>query len=230
MNNTHLNISGYRFVALDQLPELQSHWLLQCQQLGIKGTILLSLEGININLSGTFDAILNFKQLLNQDARLADMRFHQYETAQHSYQRLKVKIKKEIITFRQSLANTERRASSLAPAELKRWLDESRDFTLLDTRNDFEIEFGTFNEAHNLHINNFGELPKAINELDPEKPVVMFCTGGIRCEKAALYMQDNGFKEVYQLDGGILGYFNTVGGEHYQGGCFVFDEREVVTP
>lgn len=230
MKNNYLNIAGYRFVDLDQLSELQTYWLTQCQSLGIKGTILLSLEGININLSGTPDAIAGFKQLLNQDARLTDMSFHQYETAQHSYQRMKVKIKKEIITFRKDLANTVRRASSLPPVELKKWLDENRDITLLDTRNDYEIEFGTFNQAHNLHLNNFSELPSAINELDPEKPVVMFCTGGIRCEKAALYMQDKGFKEVYQLDGGILGYFNKVGGDHYHGGCFVFDEREVVTP
>ncbi len=113
---------------------------------------------------------------------------------------------------------------------MKRWLDEKRDITLLDTRNDYEFRFGAFAGAVNLQIDQFGDLPAAIRELDKTKPLVMYCTGGIRCEKAAVYMENLGFNEVYQLDRGILGYFADVGGAHYDGECFVFDERVALAP
>lgn len=230
MTTTILNIAGYRFVTLGQLPLLKNQFMPFCEAHALKGTILLSEEGINISLSGTVEAISAFKAMLNADTRFADMSFHEFYSATQPFKRLKIKLKKEIITFRQQTNALKRRAKALSPVELKKWLDENRDITLLDTRNDYEVELGTFNKAVDLHLNHFTQLPEAVRDLDPAKPVVMFCTGGIRCEKAALYMEDQGFKEVYQLDGGILGYFKTVGGDHYQGGCFVFDERVVVNP
>lgn len=226
-----LHIAGYKFLVLTNLPDLQKEFREAALRLNLRGTVLLSEEGININLSGCADRICDFKQWLAQDSRFDDMNFHEYAIEQQVYQRLKIKIKNEIITLRKPGVDvTQQRAPAVSPAQLKQWLDEKRDITLLDTRNDFEVGFGTFENAVNLHLNNFGEFPEQSTTVDKQKPVVMFCTGGIRCEKAALYMLGHGYQEVYQLDGGILGYFNQVGGAHYQGGCYVFDERESVSP
>lgn len=226
-----LNIAGYKFIALSDLNELKN----SLQKIGIlhslKGTILLSEEGININLSGFATEMQAFLAYLQADMRFADIKFHEMYSNAFTFQRLKIKLKKEIITLKQSEADVlKKRAPSIAPDVLKQWLDENRNITLLDTRNDFEVAYGTFNNATNLDLQQFSELPSAINEIDRHKPIVMFCTGGIRCEKAALYMMNQGFSEVYQLDGGILGYFAKVGGEHYSGSCFVFDERVAVLP
>lgn len=219
-----LNIAGYKFTPLNELDLLREALMAQCQPL--KGTILLSHEGININLAGFQDDICTLLTFLKNDARFSDMPFHETYSTYQPFQRLKIKLKKEIITMRQPEANpTVARAPSISPAELKKWLDENRDITLLDTRNDYEMELGTFKGAMNLHLKDFGELASAIDEIDKNKPIVMFCTGGIRCEKAALYMLNQNYTNVYQLDGGILGYFKHVGGAHYNGACFVFDER-----
>jgi UPF0176 protein len=222
-----LNIAGYKFIELSDLDSLRDVLQTLCEALALKGTILISPEGINISLAGVKAAIEEFKLGLAQDARFADMHYHHTNSCEVPFKVLKVKLRKEIITLRQGDVAPlhDNRAPDISPDELKQWLDENRDFTLLDTRNDFEYRYGTFNGAENLHMNNFGELPQAVESLDKQKSVVMFCTGGIRCEKAAIYMQNNGFEKVYQLDGGILGYFAKVGGAHYNGECFVFDER-----
>ena len=221
-----LNIAGYKFIQLLEIEALRAFFLDQCLALDLKGTILLSREGINLSLAGTPDQIQSFRTLLQNDARFMDMQFHESYSASQPFQRLKVKLKKEIITLGQPDANplTER-APAISPEEFKQWLDEKRDITILDTRNDYEVQFGTFTGSVNLHLADFGELPDAVKQLERKKPIVMFCTGGIRCEKAALHMLNNGFSNIYQLDGGILGYFRKVGGAHYDGECFVFDER-----
>lgn len=226
-----LNIAGYKFTKLSGLTELQHSFQEFCSQQALKGTILLSEEGININLAGTVTAINAFKAYLHAASVFAGMTFHESYSDTQPFRHLKIKVKKEIITLRQpEVKAVETRAPSITPEELKQWLEEKRDVTLLDTRNDFEVKYGTFNGAINLHLNHFGELPEAIQQLNSNKPVVMFCTGGIRCEKAALYMKNHGFPEVYQLDGGILGYFARVGADHYSGECFVFDERVSLKP
>jgi|SRR5579885_881180 UPF0176 protein len=226
-----LNIAGYRFVSLDNIEILRETLLEQCKKHALKGTILLSREGINISLAGTTENIHSIIQILNHDERLADIRFHMTHSAFQPFKRLKVKLKKEIITMRKPQANPiELRAPSISPEAFKQWLDEKKDITILDTRNDYEVRFGTFAGAVNLKIDDFVQFPSASTAIGKNKPIVMFCTGGIRCEKAALYMLSEGYADVYQLDGGILGYFNKVGGAHYQGECFVFDERVSVDP
>lgn len=220
------HIAGYKFIALQDTPSLQSRLLAMANNLNLKGTVLLSTEGINMSLAGTKEAIAAFKAYLKQDARFATMTFHETCSEKQPFRRLKVKIKKEIITLNQPDVNAlATRAPSITPATLKQWLDEKRDITLLDTRNEYEVNFGTFKGALNLHINDFSHLPSSLNDVDPTKTIVMFCTGGIRCEKAALFMMSKGYSGVYQLDGGILGYFAKIGGDHYEGECFVFDER-----
>ena len=225
------NIAGYRFITLTALGDLQSTLRVLCVERQLKGTILLSEEGININLAGREENISAFKTFLNQDARFAGMNFHVTYSDSLPFRQLKIKVKKEIITLRQpEVSVTCGRAPSIAPETLKQWLDEKKEITLLDTRNDFEVQFGTFNGAINPDIDKFGELPALLDTVPKSQPIVMFCTGGIRCEKAAIYFINHGFSEVYQLDGGILGYFAKVGGDHYAGECFVFDERVTVNP
>ena len=150
-----------------------------------------------------------------------------------------MKLKREIITFRKSeLAPAEARAAALAPDELREWLrtgrdDQGRELVLLDTRNRQEFAFGSFDGALTLPIDRFTELPEALETHREQlrgKTIVSFCTGGIRCEKAALWMTQAGYENVLQLEGGILGYFEQVGGEAYSGSCFVFDERVALDP
>jgi UPF0176 protein len=222
MNIVH--IAGYKFINLSDLDALRCSFLEHSAAL--RGTILLSKEGININVSGERKAIDAFLEILHSHAAFKDMTFRETFTQVPPYQRFKVKIKKEIISFRQKGVHPEKqRAPHISPEELKRWLDEKRDFTLLDTRNDYEVAYGTFSNATIMNLADFSEFPAASKNLNPKKTVVMFCTGGIRCEKAGLHLLNEGFQEVYQLDGGILKYFQDVGDAHFEGQCFVFDER-----
>lgn len=228
----YLNIAGYEFTPLNQRALLKATLTTLCEQGSLKGTILLAPEGINLSLAGTPEAVRAFQTRLWEEPGLSNMRFHETYSDFIPFQRLKVKLKKEIITLRQpgTTPSADTRAPAISPADLKQWLDEGRDITLLDTRNDYEIEMGAFKNAVNLKVDHFTELTDAVRVLDKTKPVVMYCTGGIRCEKAAMMMNHQGFENVYQLDGGILGYFAKVGGAHYEGRCFVFDERVALDP
>ena len=223
---TITNIAGYKFISLHDLNELRAKFLKVTTALNLRGTILLSEEGINFSLAAAGDAIASFKSFLKQDERFADITFRESISAAQPFKFLKVKIRKEIITMRRpEVRPDQERAPSISPQQLKQWLDEKRDVTMLDTRNDYEVRFGSFENAVHFELADFNDFPEATEKLNTTKPVVMFCTGGIRCEKAAIHLQNAGFPEVYQLDGGILNYFSEVGGEHYQGECFVFDHR-----
>lgn len=221
-----LNISGYKFLPLCELKLIQQQLKERTASFGLRGTILLSSEGININLAGESSAVEAWLSQLYAEADFADISFHRSYSDKIPFRYLKVKIKKEIITFRQpSIDLSKKRAPAISAIELKQWLDEKQSFTLLDTRNEYEITYGGFRDALHLDLQDFSELPRKLTALDKKAPVVMFCTGGVRCEKAAIYMMQAGFEHVYQLDRGILGYFAQVGGAHYEGGCFVFDDR-----
>lgn len=226
-----LNIAGYKFITLDNLSDLRIALFNKCQELMLKGTILLSQEGININLAGSLTEVQAFKAYLTTFSNFNDLIFKDSYSHNRPFKRLKVKIKKEIITFKHPEIQPERqRAPAISPQQFKQWLDEGRAVTILDTRNDYETEFGSFAGATKLNIQDFCEFPAATAQLPTDKPVVMFCTGGVRCEKAGVLLLNNGFSEVYQLDGGILNYFATEGGAHYEGTCFVFDERVALDP
>lgn len=227
-----INLAGYKFVKLDGLPELRASVRQRCQDLGLKGSILVSPEGINAFIVGTEQEIGTFKAWLRTDARFAGLRFKESRSAGQPFKRMLVKIKPEIITLRvPGLDPATNPAPALAPAELKRWLDEGRHVVLLDTRNAFEVEAGTFRNALHLDLKAFGQFPQAADGLDPslkDKTIVTFCTGGIRCEKAAPVLIGKGFRDVYQLQGGILQYFEDCGATHFDGRCFVFDERNTL--
>ena len=217
---------------LDQLRE-------RAESAGLRGTMLVAGEGINLFLAGAGDALNGFLDALRADDRFADLTVKFSRSAHQPFARLKVKVKAEIISFRRDNASPlTGRAPTVAPDVLARWLDQGVDdagkpVVLLDTRNREEIGYGTFADALTLPIDNFTDLPQALQphrEALREATVVSFCTGGIRCEKAALWMQAEGMSNVLQLDGGILGYFEQVGGRHYQGRCFVFDDRVALDP
>jgi UPF0176 protein len=225
MNFTH--IAGYKFIPLDNLPNLRTQLKQSCNDLQLKGTILLSAEGVNVMLAGTPKAIPSIEKLLIK--YFGEMRFRETPCEAQPFQKMVVKLKKEIISMgAPGLLKEQSPARRVTAQELKQWLDEKRDVVLLDTRNDYEIAAGTFENAVDPNIKHFRHFPEAIKNLDPalkDKPVVAFCTGGIRCEKAGLALQQQGFTNVYQLDGGILRYFDECGQSHYKGKCFVFDER-----
>jgi RluA family pseudouridine synthase len=224
-----VNIAAYKFAPLDGLKDLRARLLALCKARHLRGTILLSTEGINLFVAGERDDVDALLAELRSLPGLEDLQAKISESERQPFNRMLVRIKKEIIAFGVPGIDPARRPSpKLAPRELKRWLDEGRPVTLLDTRNDYEIKLGTFAGATTLGIDHFREFPQAVEKLPADwktRPIVMFCTGGIRCEKAGPFMQREGYENVYQLDGGILRYFEECGGAHYDGECFVFDQR-----
>ena len=224
-----LNIATYRFVAIDNPAALKAALLPCAQALGLKGTILLAPEGINAFLAGAETAVRSFLAKLHDDARFSGLHVKESWSETVPFARMKIKLKREIVTFRQPGLNP---VASPAPAmtalELKRRLDSGEGIVLLDTRNDVEVAKGTFTNAVFWGNHNFTEFADVarlhVDELR-DKTVVSFCTGGIRCEKAAPFLLSLGATNVYQLQGGILRYFEEVGRDHYDGDCFVFDER-----
>jgi UPF0176 protein len=228
------NISAYKFASLTDLKPLRERLLASCRSWGLKGTILLSTEGINLFVAGPREEIDLLIAELRAIPGLGELAPKFSESAHQPFTRMLVRIKKEIISFGVEGIDPAQRPSPKLPAQvLKQWLDEGRCLTLLDTRNDYEVKLGTFKGARTLGIDHFRQFPGAVESLPAEmkqQPVVMFCTGGIRCEKAGPFMQREGFENVFQLDGGILKYFEEVGGAHYDGECFVFDQRVGVDP
>ena len=223
------NIAGYRFVDLPDRDALREPFRAICKKAGLKGTILLSFEGINFFLAGTQSSVDQYLEFLEEDSRCSQMRLKYSFTEYQPFNRMNVRLKKEIISLGlDHVKPAERTGEEITPTEFKQWMDEGREVAIIDTRNDYEIRLGTFDNALDLNIKSFRAFPKAIQSL-PESmkdtPVVMFCTGGIRCEKASVVMMDAGFSNVKQLKGGILGYFEEVGGDHWDGDCFVFDHR-----
>ncbi len=229
-----VNLSAYKFAPLDGLPELKERLKSIAYAGNLRGTILLSPEGINLFVAGERAALQVLIDAIRIVPGLGDVTPKESPSAEKPFNRMLVKIKKEIIAFGVPGIDPARRpAPKLAPLQLKQWLDEGRPVTLLDTRNDYEVRMGTFRGAVAAGIDHFRDFPSAVARLPEElkaQPIVMFCTGGIRCEKAGPFMVQAGFEQVHQLDGGILKYFEECGGAHYGGECFVFDRRVGVDP
>lgn len=224
-----LNISVYKFTPLNDLPAHRQRLLALAVEGGLRGTVLLSPEGINVFVAGLRPAVEEFLAALRAIPGLEDLAPKESVSVEQPFNRMLVKIKKEIIAFGVEGIDPSRRPTAKLPARtLKQWLDEGRPVTLLDTRNDYEVRMGTFRGALRTGIDHFRDFPAAVATLPDslkEEPVVMFCTGGIRCEKAGPFLERSGFKNVLQLEGGILKYFEECGGAHYDGECFVFDRR-----
>ncbi len=229
-----INIAAYKFFPLADLQALRERLRGQCKLWNLRGTILLSPEGINLFVAGGRTEIDSLLQELRAIPGLEGLEPKVSVSDAQPFNRMLVRIKREIIAFGvASIRPGQQTSPKIAPDELKRWLDEGRPFTLLDTRNDYEVKLGTFKNAVTLGIDHFRNFPAAAENLPhdlKQRPLVMFCTGGIRCEKAGPYLEGIGFEQVFQLDGGILKYFDECGGEHYDGECFVFDQRVGLDP
>ncbi|EQC35144.1 hypothetical protein SDRG_07377 [Saprolegnia diclina VS20] len=235
------NSSAYKFgvLAADELPALRAHLLATAATISpsLFGTILLTQEGLNIRLSGPTQAVHAMQAVLSAlHPNIGHIVFKDSLSATPTLRKFLVRIKKEVISMGMPSVNPARDglATHISPLEFKAWMDEKKDMVVLDTRNDYEVRLGTFDNAIDLDIKSFRAFPdvaKAKLEAVPkEKPVVMFCTGGVRCEKASYALLEHGHTNVYQLDGGILKYFEDCGGAHYNGDCYIYDDRVALTP
>ena len=236
-----LNIAAYLFVAIDDADALAPRIHARAEADALRGSVLVTPEGLNLFLAGEEASLHGFLEWLREDARFSGLHAKESWSDTVPFAKLKVKRKDEIIAFRREGATpleAGERAPAVEPATLQRWIaqgsdDAGRRLVLLDTRNREEFGFGTFKDALTLPIDNFTELPEALaphRDALRDATVVSFCTGGIRCEKAALWLRRDGMDNLMQLDGGILGYFEQVGGAGYEGRCFVFDERIALDP
>ncbi|MGB7250845.1 MAG: rhodanese-related sulfurtransferase [Phormidesmis sp.] len=224
----------YKFVALPDYPLLQQPLKQLCEEQRVKGTILLAQEGINGTVAGDRRAIHSVLSHIKSDPRLADIDIKESPATRWPFEKLKVRLKKEIVTLGLPEVSPTRQVGTYVAAEQWNQIISDPDVTVIDTRNDYEVGMGSFQRAQNPNTATFHEFPTYAKEnLDPtqHKKIAMFCTGGIRCEKASSYLLDQGFESVYHLKGGILKYLEDVPAEEslWQGECFVFDERVAIT-
>ena len=223
----------YKFAELPDFKRLREPLLACCETHGVKGTVLLAQEGVNGTLAGSVDGVRAVLDWLRRDARLADLTHKESFAGQPPFYRLKVRLKREIVTLGLPGINPARMAGTYVRPEDWNALLDDPDVVFVDVRNDYEVALGTFPGALNPRTRSFSELPGWVRqqgELRAKPRVAMFCTGGIRCEKSTAFLRSEGFDEVYHLQGGILKYLETIPAEQsrWQGECFVFDERVAV--
>lgn len=231
-------VAAYRFVDLPDAAALRDSLFASAQAAGLKGTVLVAEEGINFSLAGAQAALRGWMAELQRDARFRGLDAKWHGAAAVPFRHLRVKLKREIIRMNQpAVRPAAGRAASVDAATLARWLeqgrcDEGRPVVMLDTRNAFEVDAGAFEGALDWRLSKFSDFPAALAEHAHElagQTVVSYCTGGIRCEKAALWAAQAGVPSVLQLDGGILRYFEEQpAAPHWRGRCVVFDDREAV--
>jgi UPF0176 protein len=219
----------YKYVAIAAPERFAAEQRALCSSLGLKGRVLIATEGINGTLAGPAEAVNTYVSVLHGDTRFADVEFKTSTGDANTFPKLVVKVRREIVTLDAGPLSPDRE-NQLSPAEWKRMMEEDPDAVLLDVRNRFESEAGRFEGAVLCEIENFRDLPAYVDKLESlkNKKVLMYCTGGIRCEKASALLRSRGFKDVFQLHGGIVTYQEQFGNEHWQGECFVFDQRMTV--
>lgn len=220
----------YKFVAIDDVGLLQQQLALYCCARGIKGTIILAAEGINATVAASEQAVSELLATLRSDARFSDLQVKFSTATSPPFRRMKVKVKPEIVTLGlPEVAAAERTGKRISASSWNELISDPSTL-VIDTRNDYEVLVGTFENAVNPRTRNFSEFPNFVEQnlgSDRSRTIAMFCTGGIRCEKASAYLLSMGFENVFQLDGGILRYLEDVPVEDslWRGECFVFDER-----
>jgi UPF0176 protein len=223
-------IAFYKFVPLSDYEQLRESLRTYCKEIGLKGTILLASEGINGMLGGTRESIDTFLEYIRNDTRFSDLEWKESYYENTPFEKMKVRLKREIVGLGVPNIDPLKKVGTYIPPQMWNEIMNDPDVTLIDTRNNFEVEIGTFKGAIDPKTKAFREFPKFVEEnLDPSKnkKIAMFCTGGIRCEKASSYMLSKGFQEVYHLQGGILKYLEEIPKEEslFEGECFVFDDR-----
>ena len=224
-----LNIAGYKFEPLNDVEGLVPEFQSVCDDLDLKGSVYLSSNGINFSLAGSEEAVQQYLYFMEQDKRFLDIPLKKTYSETQPFRRMKVRQKKEIISLgRDDINPRELTGDYVTPQELYAMYENNEDVVVLDTRNEYETRVGLFENAVDLQLDTFRDFPDAIEQLPEEykdKQIVMYCTGGIRCEKASAVMLKAGFSDVKQLEGGVLDYFKKTGGKYWKGDCFVFDER-----
>ncbi len=244
------NILFYKYVEIENPEKLKDAQINLAKTLDLLGTILIAKEGINGCVSGDDEGISNYKKTLTADKRFSDLKFKEAEVSKHTFKKLYVRVRNEIVSFKNP-ADMSRKGSYIEAKELKKLLDDEKDVILLDARNNYEYEIGRFKDAIHLDIDTFREFPSKIsqfkqiiiqssknnlknskilknNEKIKNKKIITYCTGGVRCEKASALLKEAGFENVYQLHDGIINYGKQCGDAHWEGKCFVFDTRGAI--
>jgi UPF0176 protein len=221
------NILYYRFITLTNLEDLREEHEFTAKRLGLFGKVILSSEGINGCMSGEDDAIERYNVYIKIKYGLEDDDIKITSTNTHTFRKLWIKIKPQIINTKNWNAMIGNKGDYITPKEFKKLMDDNEDIIILDARNNYEYDAGHFKKAIYPKIRTFSKFNELLTELEPhkEKTIVSYCTGGIRCEKASAFLKENGFKNIKQLHGGIINYAKKFGSEHWEGKCLVFDNR-----
>jgi UPF0176 protein len=223
------NITGYKFTPITNTKLLQEKIINLSEKNNLKGTVLISDKGLNFSVAGLIENTSNFLKVIKEDEQFSDIDIKTTFNEYQPFRKMLVRIKKEIISMGVDEINPyEFTGEKIKPFELNKKLDAGEDVILLDTRNEYEVRLGSFENAIDLDLDRFRDFPTKINGLREQigdKEIVIFCTGGVRCEKASALMLKSGFKNVKQIDGGVINYFKETGGAHWKGDCFVFDDR-----
>ncbi|MCF8413205.1 MAG: rhodanese-related sulfurtransferase [Melioribacteraceae bacterium] len=224
----------YKYVEVENPEAIVKLHLEFCKKKNIRGRVFFSHEGINATVSGTTENIEEYKKHLTSFKEFEDIWFKEDEADEHAFEKIKVKIKDEIVNSGLGdLVRLENTAKRLKPEELREFYEKGKDFVIVDARNIYESEIGKFKNAITPPMETFRDWPQIVNDLKEQykdKTVVTYCTGGIRCEKASALMVENGYSDVYQLEGGIVNFTKQFPDTFWEGSVFVFDERRIVTP
>ena len=221
----------YKYVDVEDPDQFMRDHLSFCAENDIKGRVFVAAEGINGTVSGTIANIALYKQHLTSYPQFRDIVFKEDEAEEHSFYKIFVRVKNEIVNSGLKV-NTGRGGKRLSPEGLKEFYENNKDFIIIDARNWYESRIGKFKNAVTPQMKHFREWKDVVDEMHPlkDKTIVTYCTGGIRCEKASAYLVEQGFRDVYQLDGGIVSFTKKFPDTYWQGGVFVFDERRVTEP
>ncbi len=220
--------SFYKYVNIENPDDLACKTRNFCRERKIFGRILIAKEGINAAVSGETDSVRDLKDFILSNKFFSDVLFKDQDCDENVYHKLVVRVRPEIVAFGYPV-NMKNKAEHVSPGKLKEWLDNNEDILLLDARNKYEFKIGKFKGAQVLPIETFKDFPKQSARLKDkkEKKIVMYCTGGVRCEKSSAFLKEDGFKNVYQLEGGIINFVNKFPDTYFEGACFVFDDRIV---
>jgi len=225
---SNIILSFYKYTPIDDPQRLKNYLKVLCDNHHILGRILIAKEGINGAVCARKQDIDEFKQALLRDELFSDLTFREQDNETNAYHKLVIKIRPEIVHFGDP-TDMSNRGTPLPPETLQDWYDQKQDFVIVDARNEHEAKVGKFKDAIIMPIKTFREFPQASAQLISfkEKKIVLYCTGGVRCEKASAYLKQQGFQDVYQLQGGIINYLTLYPRGHWEGGLFVFDDRLV---
>jgi UPF0176 protein len=223
----------YKYVHIEDPKTLMDDHRALCERLNIKGRYAIAHEGINGTCEGSPESINEYVKILTSDPRFADIHFKYSQGNGRSFPKLKIRVRPEIVTLRLGEDDVDPNKVTgihLKPEELHQWFENNEDFVIVDMRNEYEHQVGHFPNSVLPSLKNFRDLPKVLPELEPfkDKKLLTVCTGGVRCEKASGYLKTKGFKDVYQLDGGMVSYMEQYPGKNFLGAMYSFDNRVVI--